>query len=439
MTVMSVRRKGIAARPEYFRYSDKRQGFPLLPTRFLHSMFFFGAKEGDMTTFADSSRLASTLEGCRRPVIVVGSGIFGSVLAERLAGGAGRDVVVLERRAHIGGNSYSEIDPETGIEVHRYGSHIFHTKSEKVWNYISRFARFNTYRHKVLTTSGGRVYTMPISLMTINAFFGKCLRPDEVGAFLAASTENFRGGEPANLEEKAISLIGEDLYRAFIRGYTAKQWGRDPKELPAEIITRLPVRHNYNTDYFNDPHQGIPLDGYGGLFEKLLDHDNIRVFLNTDYFDVRRLIPETAEVVWTGMADRLLGYKYGHLEWRSLRFEYERLETEDYQGTAVMNYADEDVPWTRIHEFKHYHPERDAFTSAGTVLCKEFPAAWKPGDEAYYPIGNDRNRALYRRYADEIALRPGWHLGGRLGAYQYWDMDRAVEKALELYETSFQP
>ena len=382
------------------------------------------------TPLSDSSLLAPLLEVCRRPVIVVGSGIFGSVVAERLAADAGRDVIVLEKRSHVGGNSYSETDPETGIEVHRYGSHIFHTKSEKVFAYISRFARLNAYRHKVLTTSSGRVYAMPISLMTINAFFGKNLRPSEVDAFLADSTEKYRAAEPANLEEKAVSLIGEDLYRAFIRGYTAKQWGRDPKELPAEIITRLPVRHNYNTDYFNDPYQGIPLEGYGKLFEKLLDHPKIHTFLNTDYFDVRDVIPDSAEI---------LDYKYGHLEWRSLRFEWERFDVEDRQGTAVMNYADEDVPWTRIHEFKHYHPERPAFTSGKTVLCKEFPAAWKPGDEAYYPINNGRNRKLYEKYADEIARRPGWHLGGRLGAYQYWDMDKAIEKALELYENAFRP
>ncbi|MBR5414840.1 MAG: UDP-galactopyranose mutase [Thermoguttaceae bacterium] len=387
----------------------------------------------------DSSRLAPLLKGCRRPVVVVGSGVFGSVVAERLAADAGREVFVLEKRAHVGGNSYSERDPETGIEVHRYGSHIFHTKSEKVFAYISRFARLNTYRHKVLTTSGGRVYAMPISLMTINAFFGGNLRPDEVDAFLADSTKKYRGVEPSNLEEKAVSLIGEDLYRAFIRGYTAKQWGRDPRELPAEIITRLPVRHNYNTDYFNDPYQGIPLDGYGRLFENLLSHTNIHVFLNTDYFDVRSVIPDSAEVVWTGAADRLLDYKYGRLEWRSLRFEWETADVEDWQGTAVMNYADEDVPWTRIHEFKHYHPERPVFASAKTVLCREFPAAWKPGDEAYYPINDDRNREIYKKYADEISRRPGWYLGGRLGAYQYWDMDKAVEKALELYENAFRP
>ena len=199
------------------------------------------------------------------------------------------------------------------------------------------------------------------------------------------------------------------------------------------------MRHNYNTDYFNDPYQGIPLEGYGKLFEKLLDHPKIHTFLNTDYFDVRDVIPDSAEIVWTGMADRLLDYKYGHLEWRSLRFEWERFDVEDRQGTAVMNYADEDVPWTRIHEFKHYHPERPAFTSGKTVLCKEFPAAWKPGDETYYPINNGRNRKLYEKYADEFDRRPGWHLGGRLGAYQYWDMDKAIEKALELYESAFRP
>lgn len=389
------------------------------------------------TVFADSVRLPELLAACRRPIVVVGSGIFGSVVAERLAEGSGRDVFVLERRSHIGGNSHSEIDPETGIEVHRYGSHIFHTKSEKVWNYISRFTRFNTYRHKVMITYHDRVYAMPISLMTINAFFGKNLKPAEVEAFLAESTEKFRNRVPANLEEKAIALIGEDLYRAFIDGYTLKQWGRPAIELPAEIITRLPVRRNYNIDYFDDPFQGIPLDGYGKLFERLLDHPKIRVFPNTDYFDVRHLIPENTEVVWTGMADQILDYKYGPLEWRGLRFEWETLEVGDWQGTSVMNYADREIPWTRIHEFKHYHPERAVFESGKTVICREFPAAWNPGDEAYYPINNERNHALYQKYADEILRRPGWHLGGRLGAYRYWDMDKAVEHALDLYEHAF--
>ncbi|MBQ3387945.1 MAG: UDP-galactopyranose mutase [Thermoguttaceae bacterium] len=390
------------------------------------------------TPFSDFSRLGEEFRRCRKPVVVVGSGIFGSVMAERLASDGGRDVFVLEKRSQFGGNSYSAPDPETGIETHRYGSHIFHTKSQRVWDYISRFTKFNTYRHKVMITRRGRVYAMPISLFTINTFFEKNLKPADVAPFLAASAEKFRDRVPANLEEKAISLIGEDLYRAFIKEYTEKQWGRPAAELPAEIITRLPVRRNYNIDYFNDPFQGIPIDGYGKLFARLLENPKIRVFLNTDYFDVRGLFPESVETVWTGPADRLLDYKYGYLEWRSLRFEWETHNTADFQGTSVMNYADHDVPWTRIHEFKHYHPEREEiFESAKTVICKEFPAAWKPGDEPYYPINNERNRELYKKYAGEITQRPGWHLGGRLGAYQYWDMDRAVENALDLYERAF--
>lgn len=370
-------------------------------------------------------------------VVVVGSGFFGSVMAERLAEGKGRRVAVLERRSHLGGNSWSSPDPETGIDIHRYGSHIFHTKSKKVWDYISRFTDFNTYRHKVMITYRERVYPMPISLMTINSFFGKNLKPDDVAPFLAESTGKFRDRVPANLEEKAISLIGEDLYRAFIEGYTSKQWGRPAAELPAEIITRLPVRNNYNTDYFNDLYQGIPSGGYGPIFDRLLDHPNIRVFTETDYFDVRGMIPESAEMIWTGMADQLLDYRFGPLEWRGLRFEWETVGTPDFQGTTVMNYADKEIPWTRIHEFKHYHPERPAFQSPKSVICREYPSAWKPGDEAFYPINNDRNQALYKNYADEIAKKPNWHLGGRLGAYKYWDMDKAIENALEMYETRF--
>ena len=390
--------------------------------------------------YENASGLAGKISASRRPVLVVGSGIFGSVMAERLAADGGRDVFVLEKRPHLGGNSYSAADPGTGVEVHRYGSHIFHTSSSKVWSYISQFSEFNTYRHKVMITYRDRVYAMPISLMTINTFFGKNLKPNDVDAFLAASTERFRGRAPANLEEKAVSLIGEDLYRAFIQGYTEKQWGRAACELPAEIITRLPVRRNYNIDYFNDPFQGIPLGGYGELFERLLAHPKIHVFLNTDYFDVRHQLSEGMETIWTGPVDQLFDYKYGHLEWRSLRFEWETIPTADWQGTAVMNYADREIPWTRIHEFKHYHPERkEVFLAPTTVICREYPAAWKPGDEPYYPINNERNQSLYKKYAGEIAQKPGWHLGGRLGAYQYWDMDKAVLNALNLYEAAFGP
>ena len=363
--------------------------------------------------------------------VIVGSGFFGAVCAERLAS-AGRKVLVIEKRDHIGGNSWSEPDPETGIEVHKYGSHIFHTAARKVWEYLSRFTKFNDYRHTVWTTYKGRVYSMPINLATINNFYGLNLKPGDVVAFLRKERGKETYAKPANLEEQAISLLGRPLYEAFIQGYTMKQWGKAPKDLPPEIITRLPVRNNYNNRYFDDPYQGIPLEGYGKLFKRILDHPNVTVQLCTDWFKLRDQLQGKRPLIYTGPIDQFFDYKYGRLEWRSLEFEREVHPIPDFQGCAVMNYAEPEAPFTRIHEFKHYHPERRG--TAKTVIFKEYPRSGGRTSEPYYPVNTARNAELLARYGEKACLLENIWFGGRLGTYQYMDMDDAVGAALDLAE-----
>jgi UDP-galactopyranose mutase len=367
--------------------------------------------------------------------LVVGSGLFGSVIAERIAQDKGLRVAVIEKRPHLGGNCHSEVDPATGIECHRYGSHIFHTRSERVWHYMNRFCTFNSYRHRVLTRYRGRVFPMPIGLATINEFLGRTLSPSEAEAWLRSEAAKEPYPEPANLEEKAISLVGRPLYEAFIAGYTAKQWGHPPGELPAGVITRLPVRYGYKPDYFDDRWQGIPWDGYAALFSRLLDHPRIDVYPDTDYFDVRDRVPAGCRIVYTGPVDRFHDYRYGRLRWRSLSFEREVVPVRDFQGTAVMNYAEESVPFTRIHEFRHYHEERD-YPADRSVIVREYPGSPADGEEPCYPVDTAGDRETLSRYAAANAGSDRVIFGGRLGSYRYLDMDRAVESALETYDTT---
>lgn len=371
---------------------------------------------------------------------IIGAGIWGAVMAERIASVMNEPVTIVDRRNHIGGNCHSVFDAETGIECHYYGSHIFHTSISEVWEYISSFCEFTSYRHKVFTRHNGKIFSMPINLFTINEFYGKNFTPAEAEAFLAAEIQRDCVDQPSNLEEKAISLIGRPLYEAFIKNYTRKQWERDPKNLPASIINRLPFHTCYNMEYFCDTWQGVPKDGYHTLFKKMLSNSNITVKLNCDYTAIQNMIPSDAIIMYTGMPDELFKYKYGMLEWRSLRFEWERINLRDFQGTSVINYADLDVPYTRIHEFKHYHPERtSSFNLNKTIICREYPASYHVQNEAYYPINDERNRNLYSKYAEEADKIPGLILGGRLGAYRYWDMDKAVANALHIFNTQVYP
>lgn len=373
-------------------------------------------------------------------LVVVGSGFFGLTVAERCAAELGLRVLVLDRRDHIGGNAYSEDEPETGIEIHRYGAHLFHTSNERVWEYANRFTRFTGYQHRVYSTFKGRVYSMPVNLGTICEYFGRAFTPDEARALVAEQAAEIAAGhEPRNLEEKAISLIGRPLYEAFIRGYTAKQWQTDPLDLPAEIITRLPVRYTFDNRYFGDTREGLPADGYTAWLERMADHPNIEVRLDTDFFDLKSDMVGQVPVVHTGPLDRYFEFAEGELGWRTLDFEVEVKQTGDFQGTAVMNYADEDVPHTRIHEFRHFHPERRHYPDDKTVIMREFSRFAERGDEPYYPINTQTDRERLLRYREMARREDGVLFGGRLGTYKYLDMHMAIAGALSMVDNRLRP
>lgn len=369
-----------------------------------------------------------------KQVLIVGAGLFGSVIAERVAHELAIPVVVIDRRQHIGGNCWSAVDSETGVECHTYGSHIFHTSDAQVWEYIRRFTEFNTYQHHVWTQYDGRVYSMPINLHTINSYYQSNFSPEQARTFILqeAAVEGIL--TPANLEEKAVSLIGRPLYEAFFRGYTLKQWEKDPVELDPSIITRLPVRYSYNNRYFADTHEGIPLGGYGAVFRRMLDHPLITVHLNTDFAQIRETITDETLICYTGAIDQFFDYQLGRLEWRTVDFTAERPLCADYQGTSVMNYADVAVPWTRIHEFKHYHPERPC--TGRTLIFKEFSRFAKAEDEPYYPVSTSHNTALLQKYGTLASTLPNVVFGGRLGAYKYFDMDDTIAEALDCYTSA---
>jgi UDP-galactopyranose mutase len=374
-------------------------------------------------------------------LIVVGSGFFGLTIAEQAASRLGKRVLVLERRSHIGGNAYSEPEPETGIEVHRYGAHLFHTSNKRVWDYVNQFTDFTDYQHRVFAKYQGQVYSFPLNLGLINQFFGKSHSPDEARELIAQQSSEIDTKDAQNLEEKAISLIGRPLYEAFVRGYNAKQWQTDPKELSASIITRLPVRYTFNNRYFNDTYEGLPVDGYTAWLEKMAEHENIEVRLNVDYFDVRDKIPAGTPTVYTGPLDRYFGYSAGKLGWRTLDFEQEVVRTGDYQGTSVMNYNDEDVPFTRIHEFRHFHPERE-YPNDKTVIVREYSRFAEDDDEPYYPINTPENREMLERYrelAKTEARERNVLFGGRLGTYKYLDMHMAIGSALSAFDNKVAP
>jgi UDP-galactopyranose mutase len=371
-------------------------------------------------------------------VIVVGAGFYGATLAERTAAVLGRKVCVLERRSHIGGNSYSEKDPATGIEYHKYGSHLFHTNSEEVWRYLRRFTDFTNYRHRVLTVHKDQVYPMPINLGTICAFFGRHLTPSQAREMIHRQSNAEEVARAENLEEKAIALIGRPLYEAFIRGYTKKQWQTDPRQLPASIISRLPVRFNFEPYYFSDKYEGLPVDGYTAVFRRMLDSPLIDIRLGVDFFDVRETLEAHQLVIYTGPIDRYFDYRLGELAWRTLDFEREAVAMDDYQGAAVINYADEDVPYTRIHEFKHLHPER-RYQPGRTLICREYSRFARRDDEPYYPVNTARDRQVFAAYQRLAARERNVLFGGRLGSYQYLDMHQAIGAALSDFRKKVVP
>ncbi len=379
-------------------------------------------------------------------LLIVGSGFFGLTVAERAARVLGKKVTVIERRNHLGGNAYSETDPETGIEVHRYGAHLFHTSNKKVWDYVNQFTQFTDYQHRVYSTYRGEVYPLPINLGTINQFFRSALGPDAARELIAEQAAEIASDQVTNLEERAISLIGRPLYEAFIRDYTAKQWQTPVTDLPPEIISRLPVRYTYDNRYFNDTYEGLPVDGYTAWLERMVDHPLIEVRLDTDYFDAdqplsRDRVRGQVPVVYTGPLDRYFDFCHGHLGWRTLDFEREVLPTGDFQGTSVMNYADAQTPYTRIHEFRHFHPERTDYPGDKTVIMREYSRFADLDDEPYYPVNTPADREKleqYRALATREATQ-GVVFGGRLGTYQYLDMHMAIGAALSTFENKVTP
>ncbi len=370
-------------------------------------------------------------------LLVVGAGFFGLTMAHQAASRLKLRVLVLDKRSHLGGNAHSEIDPETGIEVHTYGSHLFHCNAPQVWRYLNGFTPFTDYKHQVWTVHGNKTYSMPINLGTICSFFEKSFTPNEARALIKEFSEGFKGSVN-NLEDKAISLIGRPLYQAFIKGYTAKQWQTDPKKLPASIITRLPVRYNFNNRYFNDKYEGLPLEGYHTIFKRMASEPSINVMLSTDYFNVKDQLKKSVPVIYTGPIDRYFDYKFGELGWRTLNFEKEVLPIGDFQGTAVMNYADEEVPYTRVHEFRHLHPERK-YQEKKTVIFREYSRFAGREDEPYYPVRTVHDTRLYGEYRKLIDQEKNVIFGGRLGTYRYLDMHQAIGAALNVFNFQLLP
>ena len=375
-------------------------------------------------------------------LVVVGSGLFGLTIAERCASELDLNVLVVERRHHIGGNAYSEADPETGIEMHVYGAHLFHTSNRRVWDYVNRFTSFTNYQHRVFGQYAGQVYSLPMNLGLINQFFGKMHTPDEARTLIAEQASEIDTAEASNLEEKAISLVGRPLYEAFIKGYTAKQWQTDPTRLSADIITRLPVRYNFDNRWFNDTYEGLPVDGYTAWLRKMADHPNIEVRLETDWFNPEQIVADDYKgkvpIVYTGPVDEYFGNSEGRLSWRTVDLEAEVRHVDDFQGCAVMNYNDQDVPWTRIHEFKHFHPER-TYISGKTVIVHEYSRFAEEGDEPYYPINTAEDRDKLLRYREKAKAEPMVLFGGRLGTYKYLDMHMAIGSALSMFENKLRP
>lgn len=359
--------------------------------------------------------------------LVVGAGLFGAIFA-REAADRGKSVLVIDKRDHIAGNIYTkEVE---GINVHEYGAHIFHTNNKLVWNYINRFAEFNRYTNSPVANYNGEIYSLPFNMYTFNKMWN-VVTPDEAREKIASQVEEAGITDPKNLEEQAISLVGTDIYEKLIKGYTEKQWGRDCKDLPSFIIKRLPVRYTYDNNYFNAIYQGIPIGGYTKMVENMLE--GIKVVTNTDYFEAKDELGEFGKVVFTGPIDAYFDYKLGALEYRSVRFETETIDTPNFQGNAVVNYTDRETPWTRIIEHKFF----EFGEQPKTVISREYSSEWKLGDEPYYPVNDEKNVALYAQYKELADAEPNVIFGGRLGEYKYYDMDKVIEAALKCVEKEF--
>lgn len=364
----------------------------------------------------------------RYDYLIVGAGLYGAVFARELTQ-RGKSCLVIDRRNHIAGNIYTE--KMAGINVHKYGAHIFHTSDREVWEYVNHFAEFNNYVNSPLAVYRDELYNLPFNMNTFSKMWG-IRTPKEARQMIERQVAELGITEPQNLEEQALSLVGTDVYTKLIKGYTEKQWGRDCRELPAFIIRRLPCRFTYDNNYFNDRWQGIPIGGYTQMVEKMLEGAD--VLLQTDYFDLIREQPEIAHtVVYTGCIDEFFGYRLGALKYRSVRFETEELPEENYQGNAVVNYTDREVPYTRVIEHKHFEFGKQPTT----VISREYSAEWKPGLEPYYPVNDAENSALYAQYQQLAAQQENVIFGGRLGQYRYYDMDKVIRAALDELEKLF--
>lgn len=356
------------------------------------------------------------------------------VVAEIAARKHGLNVLILDKRDHIGGNAYSYVFPNTKIEVHKYGTHIFHTNNERIYSYLTRFTQLNSYTHVVFAVYNQKVYSLPINLHTLSQFYGSTFTPSQAKSFFDRMNKNQRIISEESFKDKAIRMIGSDLYQAFIEGYTKKQWEIDPADLPSETFTRLPVRLNYDNRYFSDKYQGIPVDGYTAWFQNMLNNIKIKILLNADYFELQNKL-RNKPIVFTGPIDKFYNYRFGVLKWRTLDFNFEVLGVEDFQGTSVLNYSDYEISYTRIHEFKHLHPERP--NSGNTVIAKEFSRIAGIGDDPYYPVNTTADQMLYKKYQEVSRLEKKVHFGGRLGTYKYLDMHMAIGSALNFMENNF--
>lgn len=359
--------------------------------------------------------------------VIVGAGLFGCTFAYEM-NKLGKKCLVIDRRSHVGGNVYCE--NINGINVHKYGAHIFHTSDKKIWDYVNNFCEFNNYVNSPIANYKGELYNMPFNMNTFTKLWNDVVTPSDAMKRIEEQRSEVSGIEPSNLEEQAISLVGRDIYEKLVKGYTEKQWGKDCKELPSFIIKRLPVRFTFNNNYFNDRYQGIPIGGYNVIIDKMLDGCDVK--LGVDFLkDKDKYLSLGDKVLYTGMIDEYFNYSLGNLDYRTLRFENEILEdVDDYQGNAVFNYTDRETPYTRIIEHKHF----EFNTCKGTVITREYPSEWKLGDEAYYPVNDEKNNTLFEKYKELASKESNVIFGGRLGHYKYYDMDKVIMAALELVE-----